>query len=239
MQKIDLHVHTVHSDSPLTVAEVARRARRAKVTVGICDHLSPYHKMFEPAAFDVYVADVREHGLLLGAEYCIGETIPVDDDRLAELDYLEGGLHAVKLGDKKYFFWGSEAPKDADAFVDRYVETVLAAVADDPLDVIAHPTYLPAPLSERYDEIWDERRCRELWGAAAERGVAVEISGRWSVPGPKQIELALEMGVTFAVGSDAHRREELFDVGYAYRMVERFSIPEGRIFWPKRKKIKK
>ncbi len=236
MQKIDLHIHTVHSDSPLTVAEVAGQARRAKVTAGICDHLSPYHKMFEPGAFDAYVTDVRGHSLLLGAEYCIGENIPVDDDRLAQLDYLEGGLHAVSLGDKKYFFWGSEAPEDADAFVDRYVETVLAAIADDPLDVIAHPTYLPTPLSERYDEIWDERRCRELWGAAAERGVAVEISGRWSVPGPQQIELAVEMGVTFAIGSDAHRREELFNVGYPYRMVERFGIPEHRIFWPKRKK---
>jgi histidinol phosphatase-like PHP family hydrolase len=236
MQKIDLHIHTEHSDSQLTVAEVARLARRAGVTAGICDHLSPYHKMFEAAAFDDYVADVRAHGLLLGAEYCIGESIPVGEDRLAELDYLEGGLHALELGGEKYFFWGDRNAEDADAFVEKYAEVILSAFAGDPLDVLAHPTYLPAYLSDRYDEIWNERRCGELWEAAAGRGVALEISGRWMVPRPKQIRLALDAGATFALGSDAHRRAELFDLEYPLRMVERFEIPDDRIFRPERKK---
>ncbi|HUV86087.1 MAG TPA: PHP domain-containing protein [bacterium] len=236
MQKIDLHIHTVHSDSPLTVAEVARRARRAKVVAGICDHLSPYHKMFEAGAFDDYVADVREHDLLLGAEYCIGEEIPVDDDRLAELDYLLGGVHAVAVGGERYFFWGTNPPDDEDAFLTAYLELTLKAFLEDPLDVIAHPTYLPAPLSHRYDDFWNEQRCGELWAAASARGVAVEINGRWAVPGPKQIELGVEMGLTFAVGSDAHGRNELFNVDYPLRMVARFDIPENRIFLPRRKK---
>jgi len=235
MQKIDLHIHTVHSDSQLTVAEVARLARRQRVTAGICDHLSPYHKMFEEAAFEKYVADVRDHHLLLGAEYCIGEKIPVDEGRLAELDYLEGGLHALKVDGGKYFFWGAGAPEDVDAFVEKYMEAILSAVAEDPLDVIAHPTYLPGALAGRYDEIWNERRCGELWAAAAARGVAAEISGRWMVPRPRQIALALEAGVTFALGSDAHRRPELFDLDYPLRMVEEFRIPEDRIFLPERK----
>ncbi len=236
MRKIDLHIHTVHSDSPLLVADVERRARREKVVAGICDHLSPYHKMFEAAAFDDYVVDVRGHGLLLGAEYCLGETIPVDDGRLAELDYLMGGLHAVTVSNKKYFFWGPEFPQDEDAFVEAYVDTTLVALAEDPLDVLAHPTYLPAPLSHRYDEIWNERRCGEMWAAAAEAGVAVEINGRWMVPGPRQIELALELGLMFAVGSDAHRRDELFAVEYPLRMIDELGIPEDRIFLPQRKK---
>jgi histidinol phosphatase-like PHP family hydrolase len=236
MQKIDLHIHTVHSDSTLLVADVARRARREKVVAGICDHLSPYHKMFEATAFDDYVADVREHGLLLGAEYCIGEAIPVEDDRLAELDYLMGGLHAVTVGDKKYFFWGPEFPPDEDAFVRAYVSTMLEALAADPLDVIGHPTYLPAPLNHRYNDIWNEQRCGELWAATAAAGVAVEISGRWMVPGPGQLKLALEMGLMFAVGSDAHRREELFAVEYPRRMIDELRIPEDRVFLPRRKK---
>jgi histidinol phosphatase-like PHP family hydrolase len=235
MHKIDLHIHTVHSDSQLTVAEVARLAKRKHVIAGICDHLSPYHKMFEETAFDAYVADVRGHDLLLGAEYCIGEAIPVGADRLARLDYLEGGLHALKIDGAKYFFWGAGVPEDVDAFVAKYMEAVLSALAEDPLDVLAHPTYLPGALADRYDEIWDERRCGEVWAAAAERGVAVEISGRGMVPRPRQIGLALEAGVTFALGSDAHRRPELFDLEYPLRMVEEFQIPEERIFLPERK----
>jgi len=235
MQKIDLHIHTVHSDSQLTVAEVAKLAKRKHVIAGICDLLSPYHKMFEETAFDDYVADVRSHDLLLGAEYCIGETIPVGADRLARLDYLEGGLHALKVDGEKYFFWGAGMPEDVDAFMTGYMESILSALAEDPMDVIAHPTYLPGALADRYDDIWDERRCGELWAAAAERGVAAEISGRWMVPRPRQIGLALEAGVAFALGSDAHRRPELFDLNYPLRMVEEFRIPEDRIFLPERK----
>jgi histidinol phosphatase-like PHP family hydrolase len=48
--------------------------------------------------------------------------------------------------------------------------------------------------------------------------------------------LALEAGVTFAVGSDAHRREELFAVEYPTQVIERLNIPEERIFLPRRKK---
>lgn len=235
MQKIDLHIHTVHSDSQLTVAEVARLAKRKRVVAGICDHLSPYHKMFEEAAFDEYVADVRTHGLLLGAEYCIGEAIPVEADRLAQLDYLEGGLHALKINGEKFFFWGAGAPEDVDAFMEEYMGAILSALAEDPMDVIAHPTYLPGPLADRYNEIWDDRRCGELWAAAVRHGAAAEISGRWMVPRPRQIELALEAGVTFALGSDAHRRPELFDLDYPLRMVEQLRIPEDRIFLPERK----
>ena len=71
--------------------------------------------------FDAYVADVRAHNLLLGAEYCIGEAIPVDVGRLAELDYLEGGLHALKIGGEKFFFWGAGVPDDVDEFADGHV----------------------------------------------------------------------------------------------------------------------
>ena len=55
------------------------------------------------------------------------------------------------------------------------------------------------------------------------------------VPRPRQIELALDAGVTFALGSDAHRRPELFDLAYPLRMIEQFRIPADRIFHPKRK----
>jgi histidinol phosphatase-like PHP family hydrolase len=147
-----------------------------------------------------------------------------------------GGVHAVSVNDKKHFFWGTEFLTDEDAFVTAYLELMLKALAEDPLDVLAHPTYLPVPLNHRYDDVWNERRCGELWTAAAERGVAVEISGRWLVPGERQIKLALEAGVTFAVGSDAHRRAELFAVEYPRQMIERLNISEERIFLPQRKK---
>ena len=235
MGKTDLHIHTRHSDGLNTVADVARRGRRAGVTCGICDHVSPYHLMYEVEAFDAYVADVRSHELLLGAEYCIGAEIPVDAERLGRLDYLLGGVHSVHLDDRNYFFWSEDAPPDAASFVEAYTATLLAELANGPLHVVAHPTYLPSYLQDRYDEIWTPARCEEVFGAAARAGVALEISGRWLVPREAPLRVAAAMGLTFSLGSDAHRPEELFNLEYPLAMVEKLRIPEERIFWPRRK----
>ncbi len=236
MEKVDLHIHTVHSDGATSVADVARRARRAGAACGVCDHLSPYHKMFEAEAFDAYVADVRAHGLLLGAEYCIGVDIPVGAERLAALDYLMGGVHAVRLGGRNYFFWAETQPaaENVRAFVDAYTQTLLAALAGGALGIIAHPTYLPYYLQDRYDEIWDKGRTEKVWAAAAEAGVALEISGRWLVPQPGPLQLASDMGLNFTLGSDAHRPEEILKLEYPLAMIKKFNIPEDRIFVPGR-----
>jgi histidinol phosphatase-like PHP family hydrolase len=235
MLNIDIHIHTVHSDGELTVAQVAKRARRAKITCGVADHLSPYHRIYEEGAFDEYVADVRAHGLLLGAEYCIGQKIPVDEGRLSQLDYLLGGVHSVRVGGRSHYFWGDQIPDDVDEFAAAYLELMCRALAENPLDVLAHPTYVPLPFQNRYDDVWTTDRCRALWECAAAHGVAVEISGRWLVPRPMQIKLALDMGLTFAFGSDTHRREELFNIEYPLAMAEKFRIPEDLIFQPRRR----
>ncbi len=232
MRKVDLHVHTVHSDGQLTVAEVARAAKHENVLCGVCDHLSPYHFMYDEAAFDAYVADVGRHGLLCGAEYCIGAEIPVGPDRLARLDYLTAGLHAVTVAGRKYFFWGEDLPADAAAFAAACVAAAEAALPVNKPDILAHPTFLPPPLQDRYDDLWTRELLTRLFEAVLASGVALEISGRWLVPRPGALKLAAEMGLTFAVGSDAHRRDQLFNVEYPRAMINALGIPEERLFLP-------
>lgn len=239
MLKIDLHIHTVHSDGLTTVREVARRAKKAGFRAGVCDHLSPYHKLYDAGAFDAYVAEVRHYNLFLGAEYCVGGEIPVDDSLLAELDYLLGGVHSLHVDGHNIYFWGNTQPDDFTSFVTVYEQVILDALEKGPLDVLAHPTYLPAWLQDRYEEIWTRSRCEKIWAAAAARGIALEISGRWLVPRPAQLQLAVEMGLTFALGSDAHRPDEIFKLEYPLAMVERLRIPEERIFIPRRRQTKR
>jgi len=232
MPAIDLHVHTVHSDSELTVAEVARAAKKHHVLCGICDHLSPYHYMYEDAAFDAYVADVRRYDLLLGAEYCVGVEIPVGAAQLARLDYITAGLHSIRLNGRNFFFWGEEFPADAEAFIEAYVGAIITHVAARRPDILAHPTFLPPPLEGLYDELWTEPRLVRLFTAVRDARVALEISGRWLVPHPGPLRLAAEMGLTFAVGSDAHRAGQLFNLTYPDTMINDLGIGEDRIFLP-------
>ncbi|UCE27007.1 MAG: hypothetical protein JSW52_11770 [Candidatus Coatesbacteria bacterium] len=233
MELPDLHVHSTHSDGEMTVAEIARLARKRGVTAAIADHLSPYHMLYDDDAFDAYERDVQRHGLYLSAEYCIGETIPVTPDRLDRLDFLTGGLHAAPDGTgEKVFFWSDKDVTDANAFVENYFNRIRETFENEPIDVLAHPTYLPLRLMGHYDETWTEDRVRRLAELAVEHGVALEISGRWRVPRPQALEICLGAGATFSTGSDAHHASNLFDLEYPYLVIDELGIPEDRLFRP-------
>lgn len=235
MRKIDLHIHTHHSDATITVAEVAKHARRENIAAGICDHLSPYHNLYGPDPFDIYVADVRQYKhLWLGAECCFGVEPPVGRDRLAELDYLMGAVHSITSGGVNYFLWGELVPEDLDTYMDDYLKVACEGISALRPDILAHPTFLPPALQDRHEELWTRARIERLWEACARAGVAVEISGRWLVPKPDAVKLALEMGLVFSLGSDAHRLERLFNIDYSRAMVDTYGIPDERIFVPRR-----
>jgi len=233
MKLPDLHVHSTHSDGEMTVAEIARLARKNDIIVAIADHLSPYHMLYDNDAFDAYERDVRSHGVFLTAEYCVGEAIPVGPDRLERLDFLIGGLHAAPDGTgEKVFFWSDKDVKDAAAFADNYLALIEDTFENEPIDILAHPTYLPLRLTDAYDEIWTEERVGRLAELAVEHDVALEISGRWSVPRRRALEICLGAGATFSTGSDAHHRDDLFDLEYPYRVIDELGIAEDRLFLP-------
>lgn len=237
MKLPDLHVHSTHSDGETTVAEIARLANKRGIIVAVADHLSPYHMLYDNNAFDAYERDVRRHGLYLSGEYCIGEPIPVGPDRLERLDFLVGGLHAAPDGaEGKVFFWSDKDVKDAGAFMDNYFALIEDTFENEPIDILAHPTYLPLRLMDAYDEIWTDDRVRRLAELAVEHDVALEISGRWGVPRPRALEICLGAGATFSTGSDAHHRDNLFDLEYPYRVIDELGITEDRLFLPPAKK---
>ena len=237
MKLPDLHVHSTHSDGETTVAEIARLALKRGITVAVADHLSPYHMLYDNDAFDTYERDVRRHGLYLSGEYCIGEAIPVGPDRLERLDFLIGGLHAAPDGPgEKVFFWSDKDVKDVTAFMDNSFALIEDAFESEPIDILAHPTYLPLRLMDTYDDIWSEERVRRLAELAVEHDVALEISGRWGVPRPRALEICLSAGATFSTGSDSHHANNLFDLEYPYRVIDELGITEDRLFLPAKRK---
>jgi histidinol phosphatase-like PHP family hydrolase len=233
MKLPDLHVHSTHSDGEMTVAEIARLARKSDIIVAIADHLSPYHMLYDNDAFDAYESDVRRHGVLLTAEYCVGEAIPVGPDRLERLDFLIGGLHAAPDGTgEKVFFWSDKDVKNVAAFVDNYLALIEDTFENEPIDILAHPTYLPLRLMDAYDDIWTEERVKRLAELAVEHDVALEISGRWHVPRRRALEICMGAGAAFSTGSDAHHRDDLFDLEYPYRVIDELGITDDRLFLP-------
>ncbi len=95
----------------------------------------------------------------------------------------------------------SQLGAEPEAWMDEYVKMNLQ-VLDEPISILANPTYLPAPLDAMADRLWTPDRMKAIIAKAVARGVAIEIQAESPYPRPRFLKLAKEMGAKFSFGSN-------------------------------------
>ena len=196
-----LHCHTVYSDGRATVAVMAEgAAKRGWSYIGISDHSQAafYAGGLSEAQLEAQIEEIDEYNaatphvrVLKGIEADIlaDGRLDYSPELLGRLDYVIGSIHA-------------RFSMDGPAMTKR----VLRALDEPHLTILAHPT--GRLLLSREPYALDVEAMLEK---AAERGVAVEINAD-----PHRLDLdwrylhrARELGVTIAIGPDAHSVNQL------------------------------
>ena len=90
---------------------------------------------------------------------------------------------------------------DAEKWMEQYVRHNLQ-ILDEPISILANPTYLPASLNAMADKLWTEERMRAIIAKAVAKGVAIEIQAESPYPRPRFLKLAREMGAKFSFGTN-------------------------------------
>ncbi|MEI8037424.1 MAG: hypothetical protein WCJ14_03445 [Verrucomicrobiota bacterium] len=75
-------------------------------------------------------------------------------------------------------------------------------ILDEPISILANPTYLPPCIAELYDQLWTEDRMRQVIAKAVAKGIALEIQAGSAYPKPAFLKLAKSMGAKFSFGSN-------------------------------------
>lgn len=75
-------------------------------------------------------------------------------------------------------------------------------ILDEPISILANPTYLPPAIASLYDQLWTEPRMRQVIAKAVSKGVALEIQAGSDFPKPAFLRLARAMGAKFSFGSN-------------------------------------
>ena len=127
----------------------------------------------------------------------------IDAATRARFDYILADTMIMgKLPDgRDNRLWMVKTVEDADAWMERYMAHNLQ-ILDEPISILANPTYLPEPLAAEYDRLWTEDRMRQLIAKAVKRGIALEIQAGSPYPRPKFLKLAKEMGAKFSFGTN-------------------------------------
>ncbi len=233
----DYHTHTVYSHGKGTIEEnVVVAIKKGLEAIGITDHgpanigigmdLKDFDKMKKEIDFLRRKYDNIE--IKLGVE---ANVIGVDGQLdvplkiLKSLDIVLVGLHPfvkpASFRDGIDLFFKNQLAKHLELFnkSSRTTNTraLVNAIKRNPIDVITHPG-----LKLSIDT-------RELAKAAAEYNVALEINSGHRHLTEDYIRIALEEGANFLISSDAHSPEDVGDVEWGKKLVEKMGIPVCRI----------
>jgi DNA polymerase (family 10) len=214
----DTHVHSDWTDGVDSMAVMARAARdRGLEWIVLTDHspslgitrgLAPERVAEQRAEVARLNAELAPFRILHGTEMEIRADGALDypDELLATYDLVVASVHTAR----------AQPPE-------RLTQRTLAAIENPHVDVIAHPT---GRIVNRRDPVtldW-----QRVFAAAARTGTALEINGSPRLDLDDSLaRAAREAGAPLTLGSDAHRTEELDQLGYALSTARRAWVEPG------------
>ncbi len=120
---------------------------------------------------------------------------------------------------------------DEQDFMDMLVRRIEGVMAE-PVDIYVNPTFLPARIADKYDQLWTEQRMDKVIAAAVKNGIAIEINARYKLPSKKFILKAKKAGLKFACGTNNGGRD-VGDIEYCKRMIRECKLGKTDFFVPK------
>ncbi|WP_228546084.1 PHP domain-containing protein [Halegenticoccus tardaugens] len=233
----DYHVHSTYSDGSFLVRMVRAAEEVGLDGVGFADHcnVSAREPMVEAKCrlgFNLDRTYERRRraieALRERADVRIFDAVemdydPADESEIrafldrADFDYAVGSVHfldGVNVHSIPYFAEKSEAERRA--HVDRYFEKLVALVDSELFEIAAHvdlvernPALRGLATPEHYDRVGDAFE-RSSTVPEVNAGRILREYGEFH-PAPPLLGALLDRGVSFTVGSDAHRPDDVRD----------------------------
>jgi hypothetical protein len=116
-------------------------------------------------------------------------------------------------------------------FMEHYVNTIVRIFNEEPINIYVNPTFLPVPLSSRYDYFWTAERMNRVIEAAKKNNIAIEINNRYKIPSAEFISKAKAAGVKFTVGTN-NRDAGFSGADYAREIINKCGLSENDFFLP-------
>ena len=137
---------------------------------------------------------------------------------LAQFDYVIGSA-------------GEYPDATGDAFMDAYVESIVADLTKNQINVWTGATRLPGPLEQSYLDLWTEERTTKVIGAAVANGVAIEIDNSTQFPPLTFIKQAKDLGAKFTY-SGLGINSDMGELTYIFKAIEECSLDYKDIYIP-------
>ena len=212
--KFDFHIHTRYSDGTTDHATMIEAAvARGLEAIAFTDHgpelsVGTKFKKLPQMLRDMEIAkEDADITVLAGIEANVVDdqgNIDLEDGFLKKLDIVAVGIH--DLGTENLI----EMPQN-------YLLRATGAIKRRGVDVFCHPFYFDRDLTLDLSP----EDVKEFVRLAAERGIAMEVNGKYKAPSDEFLALCLREGVKLSMGTDAHRPHEVGRIDWVLSVLKR------------------
>ena len=124
-------------------------------------------------------------------------------------------------------------------FMDMLVGKIEAIIGKEPVDIYVNPTFLPASIMPKYDELWTLERMDRVIKVLKDNDVAFEINARYKIPSIAFLKRAKAAGVKFSFGTNNTTNNDLGRLEYCLKAIKEVGINTEDVFLPRPAKEKK
>ena len=230
---VDFHTHL---KGGLTLEEALTHTRATGLNHGIAVNCGVGFGVTNDAGIDTFLKSLAGAPVFAGMQ-AEGREWPTlfSPQAIARFDYVfTDGMTIVDHRGRRARLWIKEEVDipDPQAFMDHLVNTIVAILNQEPVDIYVNPTFLPDVIAPDYDTLWTRERKERVIEAAAENGVAIEINARYMLPKSDFIKAARKAGVKFTLGTNNGDRDLGRDE-YGLRMIRECGLTWQDFWIPK------
>jgi hypothetical protein len=128
----------------------------------------------------------------------------IDKATFEHLDYALADtmiMGLTKEGKPRRLWKDDVAIANPEAWMRDYMKHNLG-ILDEPVTVLANPTYLPKCIAHLYDKLWSDERMEEVITKAISKRIALEVQLETKFARERFLKKAKEMGAVFSFGSN-------------------------------------
>ncbi len=118
-------------------------------------------------------------------------------------------------------------------FMDMLVNKIEAIFSKEPVDIYVNPTFLPASIMPKYDELWTPERMDRVIKALKDNDVALEINARYKIPSIAFLKRAKAAGLKFTFGTNNASNNDLGRLEYCLKAIKEVGITADDVFLPR------
>jgi hypothetical protein len=203
----DYHIHI---RGGMTLEKAALRQEHSGINSAVLENFGREWPLSDNAKLKDFI-DAHSRPLPNGQRLPVGIQVndrdwftQIDPAQFKRLDFIlaDTMILGVTAEGKPRRLWLPDVTiADPEAWMLAYLAHNLR-VLDEPISILANPTYLPPCIAHLHDQLWTEARMRQVIAKAVANGVALEIQAGSDFPKPAFLKLAKSMGARFAFGSN-------------------------------------